>query len=130
MANLVLTEGQLLSLGLLMGGYDAERAIHKTNLARFKSIFGSLPHVYAKLWEDLLTTDIVEARLGTDTVRPSPRNFLIAVNFLKCYQTEKSKSGHLGVCENTARKWTWYYAKKIAALVEAKVKLIRVLQLL
>ena len=25
MANLVLTEGQFLSLGLLMGGYDAER---------------------------------------------------------------------------------------------------------
>eukprot|EP00978_Attheya_sp_CCMP212_P048482 scaffold527520_cov106-Attheya_sp.AAC.1 len=122
MANLVLTEGQFLLLGLLMGGYDAdERAIHKTNLARFKSIFGLLPHVYAKLWEDLLTTDLVKAHLGTDTVRPSPRNVLIAVNFLKCYQTEKSKSGHLGgVCENTARKWTWYYAKKIATLVEAK----------
>ena len=63
MANLVLTEGQFLSLGLLMGGYDAGRVIHETNLARFKSIFGSLPHVYAKLWEDLLTPDLVEVHL-------------------------------------------------------------------
>eukprot|EP00978_Attheya_sp_CCMP212_P020041 scaffold56961_cov58-Attheya_sp.AAC.4 len=106
MANLVLTEGQFLSLGLLMGGYNAERAIHKTNLACFKSIFGSLPHVYAKLWEDLLTTALVEDHLGTDTIRPSPHIFLIAVTFLKCYQTEKPKSGHFTVCENTARKWT------------------------
>eukprot|EP00978_Attheya_sp_CCMP212_P014683 scaffold37531_cov69-Attheya_sp.AAC.3 len=77
-----------------MGGYDAERATHKTNLARFKSIFGALPHVYAKLWEDLLTTDLAEACLGTDTVRPSPRNivddvpYLVIVDGVHCHIEE------------------------------------------
>ena len=108
-----------------MGGYDEERATQKSNMDRFKSIYGSLPHVYAQLWEDLITTDIAEARIGTGNIRgATPYNFLIAINFLKCYQTDKSKSGHLNVCENTARKWSWYFTAKIDALITGKVSLI------
>jgi hypothetical protein len=127
MAILVLTPDEFMSpLGLTIGGYDEERATRESNMDRFKSIYGSLPHVYARLWEDLITTDIVEARIGTDNIRgTTPYNFLIAINFLKCYRTDKSKSSDLNVvCESTARKWCWYFTAKIAALTPGEVSLI------
>jgi hypothetical protein len=121
----VLTPDEFMSLGLMMGGYGEERVSQKSNMDRFKSIYGSLPHVYAQLWEDLITTDIAEARIGTGNIRgTTPYNFLIAINFLKCYQTDKSKSSHLNVCENTAQKWCWYFTAKIAALQAGNVSLI------
>ena len=118
----VLTPDEFMSLGLTIGGYKEERATRKSNLLRFQSLYGSLPHVYAQLWEDLITTDVAVASIATGTGRGrTPSNFLIALNFLKCYQTDKSKAGNLNVCENTARKWSWYFTAKIAALRTKKV---------
>ena len=120
----VLTPNEFMSLGLKIGGYKEERATKKGNLLRFKSLYGSLPHVYAKLWEDLITTDVAVASIvtGGGSFRGrTPYNYLIALNFLKCYQTDKSKAGHLDVSENTAQKWSWYFTAKIAALKSKKV---------
>ena len=51
-------------------------------LGRFKSWFGSHPIVCAQIWEDLLTTEIFEARiLPTDNLD----HYFVALYFLKAY---------------------------------------------
>ena len=47
--------------------------------------------------------------------------YLMAINFLKCYQREEVRAGNFGFAERTVRKWTWFYAKKIQALKVQKI---------
>jgi hypothetical protein len=63
---MILTPDYMMHRGLELGGFSA-RQIKKAGLAlkytRFKGHFGSHPVVCAQIWEDLLTTEIVEARI-------------------------------------------------------------------
>jgi hypothetical protein len=123
MVVFILTPDEILQKGLHLVGFDDRRqqnVSRKTNLSRFKVHFGSLPVVYAQIWEDLQTTDVPEARIDTKKDL-NVDNFLAAVNFLKSYRTEVERSGTFGVCDTTARKWAWFYATKIQALKKQKV---------
>jgi hypothetical protein len=82
-------------------------------------LYGSNPIVYAQIIEDLQTTHIAEARVDSKNI--SVEKLLIAMNFLKCYQSEEVRSGQFRVSEKTARKWGWFYSKKIQALKEQKI---------
>eukprot|EP00978_Attheya_sp_CCMP212_P038149 scaffold186157_cov44-Attheya_sp.AAC.1 len=73
MAIPVLTPDEFMSLGLMMGGYDEERATRKSNMDRFKSIYGLLLHVFAHLWEDLM------AKLSTYDEWPASLLLLLVV---------------------------------------------------
>eukprot|EP00978_Attheya_sp_CCMP212_P046918 scaffold420211_cov47-Attheya_sp.AAC.1 len=73
MVTPVRTPDEFMSLGLMMGGYDEERATRKSNMDRFKSIYGLLPHVFAHLWEDLMAT------LSTYDERPAALLLLLLV---------------------------------------------------
>eukprot|EP00978_Attheya_sp_CCMP212_P024730 scaffold78230_cov61-Attheya_sp.AAC.1 len=121
----VLTADEFLMRGLTLCGFTVNRQLRssrETNLERFKSLFGSLPHIYTQIWEDLIYTDIPEIRIGMDNVkRQSPAGFLVAINFLKTYQTETAKSGYLNMTEKTMRKWIWYYCPKIQALKAKRI---------
>eukprot|EP00978_Attheya_sp_CCMP212_P007277 scaffold16936_cov61-Attheya_sp.AAC.4 len=93
-------------MGLVLCGFTVNRQLRssrETNLERFKSLFGSLlPHIYAHILEDLIHMDIPEACIGMDNVKqPSPACFLVAIHFLKTYQTEMAKSGYLNMTEKT-----------------------------
>jgi hypothetical protein len=62
----VLTADEILRKGLNLVGLDRDRQrnmCRATNLQRFKSQYGSMPVVYAQIWEDLQTTAIPEARI-------------------------------------------------------------------
>jgi hypothetical protein len=120
---LLLTADEFMQKGLELGGFDIQRQARVgriTNLECFKGLYGSNPIVYAQMWEDLQTTDIAEARLSSQELRVD--YFLCSIHFLKCYHSESERAGKFKICEKTARKWTWVYAKKIQALKEAKVK--------
>jgi hypothetical protein len=62
----IVTPDDMMQKGLEHGGFS-KRQINRAGLAlkldRFKSWFGSHPIVCAQIWEDLLTTEIVEARI-------------------------------------------------------------------
>jgi hypothetical protein len=114
---LILTADEFLRKGLELGGFDRHRqkkVRRAQNLERFRSFCGSNPVVYAEIFEDLQTTEIDEARVDAATLCVD--SFLMALHFLKCYPTENQLSGLLKICEKTARKWAWFYAKKIQAL--------------
>jgi hypothetical protein len=69
---MIVSPDDMMHQGLELGGFS-ERQIQNAGLAlkysRFKRHFGSHPVVCAQIWEDLLTTEIVEARiLPTDDV--------------------------------------------------------------
>jgi hypothetical protein len=117
----IVTPDDMMQIGLEHGGYS-ERQINRAGLPlrynRFKSWFGSHPVVCAQIWEDLLTTDIIEAR-----IRPTDDldHFLMALFFLKTYCTEHHRSGIFKLSEKSVRKGTWYFVGKMSALKGLKV---------
>jgi hypothetical protein len=60
-------------------------------------LYGSNPIVYAQIIEDLQTTHIVEACVDSKNI--SIEKLMIAMNFLKCYQSEEVRSGQFRVSE-------------------------------
>jgi hypothetical protein len=120
----IFLESEILSMGLKRAGFDdvrQQRVKRETNVRRFKSHFGSSPLVYAAIWEDLVTTDIPEARIEATT---DPDKFFLGLYFLKEYPTEEKLAGSFKTCEKTARKWAWYFAIKIQALKKKKVNYV------
>ena len=119
----ILTSDEFLGLGLERVGFQRHRqqkVSREANLKRFNAHYGSNPVVYAQIWEDLQTTTIPEARI--DIKKTDPVSFLMGVHFLKRYPTEHEQAGIFKLCEKTARKWAWYYARKLQALKEQKVR--------
>ena len=117
---------QVLSIGLsLVGIVEARqhRQSQKRNIDDYKSYFGFKPVIHAQLWEDLQTTDIVEARIDITTPKGnvSIENLLWSQYFLKTYCTDKQRKGPTGHCEETGRKWCWHFLDKIQALKADKV---------
>ena len=118
----VVTADEMLQKGLQLGGYDLfrqEKVQRSKNLAHFRALYGSNPVVYAQILEDLQTTQIEEARVDAEMVCVD--SFLMAMHFLMHYPTEDQLSGLFKICERTAQKWSWFYAKKVQALKEEKV---------
>jgi hypothetical protein len=87
---------------------------------RFKALYGSNPNIYAAIFEDLQTTEIAEARVDAKSLCVNA--FLMSLHFLKCYPTENQRSGIFQICKRTARKWGWFYCRKIQALKKEKVR--------
>jgi hypothetical protein len=124
--NRIFTEDEVLRIGLLYAGFNAHRQ-HRVERAtcerRFKSQYSSSPLVCAKIWEDLITSpDIWENQ--THPKAASFEKFLMALNFLKTYQTEEKMAGMWKTCETSARNWAWYFVKKIQALKSKKVSFL------
>jgi hypothetical protein len=119
---LIATPDEILQEGLEIGGFNRQqqqRVKRDTNLRRFRAMYGSNPIVYAQIIEDLQTTHIEKARVKQKDI--SVKKFLIAMNFLKCYQSEEVRCGKFDVSEKTARKWGWFFSKKVQALKEQKI---------
>ena len=119
---MIFTADEVLLTGLQVAGFDLYRqnkVCRTKNIERFKGCFGSPPMVYAQIWEDLVASDNQAARI--DPKKLKLKSFLLSLYFLRCYPTEKKRSGEYNICEETARKWSWYVAEKNAALKEQKV---------
>ena len=121
--NRIFTEDEVLRIGLLYAGFNEhrqQRVERATCVGRFKSQYGSSPLVCAKIWEDLVTSpDIWENR--THPKAASFEKYLMALYFLKAYQTEERLAAMWKTCEKSARTWVWFFVKKIQALKEKKV---------
>jgi hypothetical protein len=120
----ILTANEILRNGLLLVGFDVRRQENvkrETNVGRFRTHYGSDPVVYAQIWEDLQTTENLEARISE---KASIDSFFQGIHFLKCYPKEAERAGTFKMCETTARTWGWYFAGKVQALKEEKVSMM------
>lgn len=122
------TPAEVLQLGLLTRGFSQERIV-KNKQDRldewFQSSFGCSPVVVAAMWHDLQTTTNNLARIGdtniADFIPISLFDFLNAIEFLKCYLSEKKREGMCNLSGKTLRMRCWYYCQKLQALKHEKV---------
>ena len=66
MAPFIISPEQMLRRGLRAVGcenYKQNRRLDKTNVGSFKSVYGKHPLHLCRVWRDLQTTDIPEARM-------------------------------------------------------------------
>jgi hypothetical protein len=107
--------------GLLLCGFDnskQNRVGQNTNRKRFKDWYGSLPIVYAALWEDLQATTIDKARINEGI---GIKFFVYGLSWLKKYQVMPVEAAIFNISKRTAQKYHWYFAHKIQALKEEKI---------
>lgn len=119
-----LTARQILDRGLDLLGLDERFRVKNkssTQVERFKKHYGPHPFHVARIWIDLLTTDIVEAKIQ-DPSKAKIDHLLMALHFVKCYNEETQHATTFKQTEKTARKWTWAYIQKLAALKALKIK--------
>jgi len=124
----VLTVDQILSIGLNLAGFDSawqtSNAARETHLRMFLSSYGSMPKVYAALWQDLLTTEVDAARLHPGTKKGDTiKNFFMALHFLKNYHKEDVMAGPNKNQSATVRANVFHILRKIQALKDVKVSL-------
>ena len=112
------TPDEVLRIGFgIIGDRDSLKRTRMMQIRRFKSLYGSNPIVYSVLWENLQTTDIEEAKI-TPKNKEDLEKFLMSIYWLKTNDTEaKIVSRFRFKDEKTVRKWCWFYAKKIQALL-------------
>ncbi|MEL7339944.1 MAG: transposase family protein, partial [Bacteroidota bacterium] len=117
----IITPDQLLVDGLRV--FYKERQIQRArrhkNIVRFMKKYGVHPIVGVKIWDDLQTTNIAEARLPADEVLLT--RFFMALNHLRKYPTEDDMEGDFGLSAKTCRKWVKFYLERIQALQQEKV---------
>ena len=113
------TAQQFLTIGLEdVVGFDHRRTDQARILRRWHAHFGASPETCARIFVDLQTTAIHDARVD----EPDVIDFLVAFFWLKDNATEERIAGLFDMDEKTVRKWKWFYVKKIAALKDQKVR--------
>ena len=121
----ILTAEEILRLGLRLLRYtnkQIDRYKKESANDKFRNHFGGNPHVIAQIWEDLQTTDIEEARLDIDPKYRSCNNFLMALHFLKRYDTEPERESRWQTSDRYLRDTGWYFVKKVQALKANKIE--------
>ncbi|KAL3912528.1 MAG: hypothetical protein SGARI_001109, partial [Bacillariaceae sp.] len=89
---------QIMSLGLDFAGFRGrqERVSFKLNVARFRSFYGVGPDALSCMWCDIIDLDLSKKKLDAAT-------FLMAMNWLKLYDTEHVLAGRWLQDEKTIR---------------------------
>jgi len=113
---------RFLVLGLELMGFSVRNPqaplVHKKDVDRFLSVFGTTPAAASAIFYDLQTTPIAAARVD----KINFKYFMMTLNWHKGYKVESEYTFAFKVCEETVRKWTWIYTKRIQALKEAKIR--------
>jgi hypothetical protein len=118
----ILTEDEMLLAGLKVWHYTEDmlkKGGKKLNNTRFRTEYGADPHVIAQIWEDLQTTNIVEAKLPPN--RRNLQHFLMAVHFLKRYPTQYQLGNLFHVSRDTIHNHYFYYVGLIQGLKKKKI---------
>lgn len=120
--KVILTADEVRVAGLHLVNFTEERigrAKRETNTQQFIDHYGCNPIVCVTIFEDLQTTDDVDARLDDNKIRID--GLLMTLYFLKVYPTEKRREATFDLSPKTMRDWVWYYLRKIQALKKEKV---------
>lgn len=120
MVLLHISADRFLFLGLELMGFRPKEPIARTkqNLARFLGCFGTTPEAASAIFSDLQTTTIEKAVVEGINFK----HFMMTLNWLKSYKIEHELAAAFHLHEDTVRKWTWFYTRKIQALKEVKIR--------
>ena len=88
---------------------------------KYESCFGAAPFYCAILWYELGLSYFDH---GAPTAHVQPKHLLMALHFLKAYNTEDRSTIFHRCDAKTLRQWVWYMLKGIASL---DVKFVRAL---
>jgi hypothetical protein len=114
------TEPLMLDVGLGAAGFtlrQIENASEETNRNRFCSHYGADTVSCCSIFRDIQIKDIGDAKIHN----PNVTHFLMAMYWLKRYQTETNMSGKFGLHNDTIRKWCLKYTVAIQSLISYKV---------
>lgn len=119
--DLLLTSNQMFRRGCKLVGIPLTGGRMKKagRIELFKSFFGKHPNQLATVWNDLMTTTIVAARVDRQDV--DLKGFFAALTFLKIYDKEHVRRVHFKMEEKSLRELTWFWVTKIAALKALKI---------
>jgi len=110
---------RFLFLGLeLMGFQVTDPARSKQNVDRFLGCFGTTPEAAAAIFSYLQTTTIEKAVVHGINFK----YYMMTLNWLKSYKVEHELAATFNVHEDTVRKWTWFYTKRMQALKVVKIR--------
>jgi len=118
----ILSDDEMLRLGLTKVSIneDAQKRSNAQELLKvFKSFYGSAPIVLALIWEELQTTNNLQARI--DASKTSISLFFMVMHFLKCYPTENVLLALFKIPKQTACDKIWKLIGNIQALKSSKV---------
>lgn len=114
------TTEQFLNFGLSLTGFGDPRIARmssKPKLTRFRDAYGTWPIVCSKIFDDIQTTNIDAARIE----EPRHDYFLIALSWLKNYETESSMASRYDLDEQTIRIYVKKYVSAIRELKASKI---------
>lgn len=111
-----LNESVFLAVGLRIAGFGPKKLAMRTQLSRFKSMYGCLPVVAQHIWYDL------QGVLPGEASKAKIHHLFWALFFLKRYPTEGEMSGLLKKDPKTIRKWVWAIIFGIQDLKAEKIK--------
>jgi len=117
------TADEILRLGLLRcltTDKEMDRRKRSTNEEDFSAVYGPSPKVVAELWSLLQTTNNLEHRIHNACCI---KDFFVALHWLRNYPTERKRKVELHISRMTARKWSWYYTRKLSALKDEIITL-------
>ena len=119
-ATVDVTVDDILLLGLEMVGHMPHR-LRRTRLTQriqdFRGVYGVGPRACKAAFDDLQTTAIPEARIQ----KPCSFYFLVALNWLACYDKESDIKGRFACDPKTLRQHIQKYVAAIAALKGQKI---------
>jgi len=107
------TSDKVLLRGLQFGGFEVKQSSSKLNIRRFREHYGVGAEACASIFNDLYATVI-----PTDE---NLREFLMTMNWLKCYPTEGIMAGDWNLNEKTIRTKVKVHSQSIAALKAKKI---------
>ena len=115
-------EDDILCIGWEVSGFDKAKKKNKTNIRRYRSYFGASAATIVKMWSDMRSTDILDARVFEDD---DIEHFFWTLHFLKNYLTESEYHAkwRSHPDEKTIRDKVWSYASRLSSLGEVKVSL-------
>ena len=118
----VYTDDKMLHLGLSKVGCEKgqqQKLNRAAKLERFLSYYGSKPIVLALIWEELQTTNIVEACI--DLGKTNITIFFMVMYFFKCYPVENIMLVTYKVLKRLLQEKIWTLICNIQALKSSKV---------
>ena len=107
-----------------IGDLQQGRRLEKTNIRDFKSAFGKHPIHLCRVWRNMQSTTIPEARMEEEEARSGNglRGFLIANNFLKVYTSNNVRAALFqGMDRTLAQTLQWIFVERISALLPQKI---------
>lgn len=105
-------EDVFLAVGLHIAGFGPKKFARRTQLRRFKDVYGVLPVVVQAIWYDLKKVVPDNAKMD---------HLFWALYFLRRYPTEGDFAGRLNKDPKTLQKWVWTMIFGIQELKAEKI---------